>query len=310
MPNIRALNPELQAIALKELNEVPERIDQDIAALRLWIEQQPHLKARTNDQFLVNFLRGCKYSLEKTKSKLDRFYTLRTKFPSYFLAHNVDVDELLKLFSFGTFIVLPRPLNDNGPRIILLRMAAYDPDKYQFADINRAAGLMFQIMLDEDDYTTVNGTMTIVDLDNVKAGHFLQMTPTTTKKLVVFQEEALPVRTKATHFINLPTGFDTIFNMFKPMMSKKQQGRLHVHGSNLKSLYKHIPQEYLPVEYGGANGSIAEIVKDWEKRIDAYRDYWVEEQQYGTDESLRAGKPVDFESLFGLEGSFRQLNVD
>lgn len=101
MPSIRPLSPALQQNAIEQLNEIPERLDADIAALRQWIAQQPHLKARTDDQFLVNFLRGCKHSLEKTKSKMDRFYALRTKYPEYFIGHNVDVDKLLALFRFG-----------------------------------------------------------------------------------------------------------------------------------------------------------------------------------------------------------------
>ncbi|XP_062127774.1 uncharacterized protein LOC133840129 [Drosophila sulfurigaster albostrigata] len=310
MPDIRPLRPELQKIAIEQLFEKPERIDDDIAALRLWIKQQPHLKARTDDQFLVNFLRGCKYSLQKTKSKMDRFYTLRTKYPEYFIGHNVDVDKLLKLFRTGTVVFLPRPLHDNGPRIAIIRMAAYNPDQYNFVDINLAGGLMHQIVLNEDDDAIVHGTINILDLANVKMGHFVQMTPSFAKKMTVFQEEALPMRTKGTHFINTPGNFDKVFNMFKPMMSKKQQDRLYVHGTNIEKLYEQIPQKYLPVEYGGENGSIEELVKEWEERILAYRNYWVEEQNYGTDERLRPGKPVDFESLFGMEGSFRQLNVD
>lgn len=310
MPNIRPLTPELQKVAIEQLNENPDRIDEDIAALRLWINQQPHLKSRTDDQFLVNFLRGCKYSLEKTKSKLDRFYTLRTKYPEYFVGHNVDVDKLLKLFRFGLVVFLPNPLPNNGPRIALIRMGAYNPDEYNFVEVNRAGSLMGQIVLNEDDHAIMNGVIHIMDLSNVKMGHFTQMTPSFAKKMTVYQEEALPMRTKGTHFINTPGGFDKIFNMFKPMMSKKQQSRLYVHGTNFESLYQQIPQKYLPVEYGGENGSYTELIKEWEDRILAYRNYWVEEENYGTDESLRPGKPVDFESLFGMEGSFRQLNVD
>lgn len=42
-----------------------------------------------------------------------------------------------------------------------------------------------------------------------------------------------------------------------------------------------------------------------------FRDYIREsEELYGTDEHLRPGKPIDFENLFGMEGSFRKLNVD
>lgn len=83
-----------------------------------------------------------------------------------------------------------------------------------------------------------------------------------------------------------------------------------MHGNNLDSLYEQIPQKYLPTEYGGENGSIEQLVKDWEQRILDYKQYWVDEENYGTDERLRPGKPVDFESLFGMEGAFRQLNVD
>lgn len=84
MAAIRPLSAELQKIAIGELNEVPQRVSEDIAALREWIEKQPHLRARTDDQFLVSFLRGCKYSLEKAKSKIDYFYTIRTMLPDIF----------------------------------------------------------------------------------------------------------------------------------------------------------------------------------------------------------------------------------
>lgn len=53
MANIRPLSVELSKKA--QLNEVPERIPEDIAALKTWISKQAHLKARTDDQFLVNF---------------------------------------------------------------------------------------------------------------------------------------------------------------------------------------------------------------------------------------------------------------
>jgi len=35
----------------------------------------------TDDQFLMTFLRGCKYSIERVKEKLDMFYTLRSAIP-------------------------------------------------------------------------------------------------------------------------------------------------------------------------------------------------------------------------------------
>lgn len=98
--NIRPLNEELKKITENDLNEVENRIADDIADLRTWIEKQPHLKARTVDQFLVAFLRACKYSLEKAKSKVDYFYTIRSMMPELF-AHNEMNEKMLNFCRTG-----------------------------------------------------------------------------------------------------------------------------------------------------------------------------------------------------------------
>lgn len=78
---VRKLSPELEKVAREELNENPNQIQQNLEQFREWIRKSPHLKSRTDDQFLITFLRGCKYSLEKAKQKLDMYYTLRTHLP-------------------------------------------------------------------------------------------------------------------------------------------------------------------------------------------------------------------------------------
>lgn len=83
--DIRPLHPALQIVAHEELNEDPAKIEDAVDAFREWINKSPHLRARTDDQFLVTFLRATKYSLEKAKKKLDMFYTLRTHIPELML---------------------------------------------------------------------------------------------------------------------------------------------------------------------------------------------------------------------------------
>lgn len=100
-PNIREISVELQEAAKRKLNEVPERIEADLQALKTWIDQQPHLNPRTDDQFLVAFLRGCKYSLEKTKAKLDKYYTLRTKYPELFNVTDVNDAKFREIHRLG-----------------------------------------------------------------------------------------------------------------------------------------------------------------------------------------------------------------
>lgn len=101
MTAIRRLNDDLQRSAIEELGEVPERILEDLDILKKWLATQPHLKANTDNQFLLAFLRGCKFSVEKAKSKIDKYYTIRSKFPSTFQIIDVDNKRFRELQQLG-----------------------------------------------------------------------------------------------------------------------------------------------------------------------------------------------------------------
>ncbi|XP_002135405.1 alpha-tocopherol transfer protein-like [Drosophila miranda] len=309
-PQIRALTPELQQTANEQLHEVPDRLEADLEAFKTWIKQQPHLNSRTDDQFLVAFLRGCKFSLERAKSKLDKYYTLRTKYPDHFNVTTTRGPKFREIHQTGALVYLPTPLNGNGPRIAIWRMGLCPVEKYNILECMQVAQAMQEITILEDDYANVNGIVFIMDMKGATAAHMFQMTPSMAKKFTVFSEEALPLRPKAQHFINTITGFEQVFNIFKPMMSKKMQGRLFVHGSKMGLLTEQVPLQYLSKNYGGENGAIEDIVAAWEKKFDEYEDFFQANATYRTDESLRPGNPIDFEGLFGIEGSFRKLNVD
>lgn len=81
---LQPLPPLLAKKAREELNEDDSRLQDDIEALRSWMLKQPHLKGRTESSFLVGFLRGSKFSLEKAKKKIDFYYTMRDLVPEIF----------------------------------------------------------------------------------------------------------------------------------------------------------------------------------------------------------------------------------
>uniref|UniRef100_A0A1L8DZG8 Putative phosphatidylinositol transfer protein sec14 n=1 Tax=Nyssomyia neivai TaxID=330878 RepID=A0A1L8DZG8_9DIPT len=310
MPNIRPLPGPLAAKAAKELNEDPDRIEEDLETLRTWISKQPHLKARTDDQFLVSFLRGCKYSIERAKQKIDLFYSVRTSFKEIMKDRDVMSEKNLELIRLGVGLPLPNTVEPDSPRVIIMRPGVYDANKYDITDIMRIRIMANDIQMLEDDNIIVAGQMGILDLSNVTMAHFLQFSPTLTKKMTVMNQEALPIRMKGFHYIHTPPGFETVYNMFNRFLNEKNRKRLHVHGENMESLYQHIPKRLLPKEYGGEGPHIKELIDKWEKKFMEYRDYFLEEANYGTDEKKRPGRPKTEESIFGIDGSFRKLNVD
>lgn len=99
--NLRKLSSELQEIAKNELHEDPSRMAEDLEQFKVWITKSPHLKVRMDDQFLIIFLRGCKYSLEKTKQKLDMFYTIRTHVPELMGNREAINDRTLEILRLG-----------------------------------------------------------------------------------------------------------------------------------------------------------------------------------------------------------------
>jgi hypothetical protein len=98
----------------------------------------------------------------------------------------------------------------------------------------------------------------------------------------------------------------------------------------MEELFKVVPKKLLPegehcslmifnsllnllrvsIEYGGEAGPIKDIIEDMEKKLIGYRDFFLEDDQYGVDEKKRVGRPQNGESLFGIEGTFRQLTID
>ncbi|BFG05195.1 alpha-tocopherol transfer protein [Drosophila madeirensis] len=308
MAELRPLTAELRNIAETELNEVTERLPADLDALREWLGKQPHLRARQDAQFLVGFLRGCKFSLEKTKSKLEHFYTIKTLMPELFANRVVDA-KTLALCRTGTYVQLPNAWGPAGPRIVITNYEKFDPKAFKLLDLFRYQTMHSELSIWEDDHANVSGHIEIIDMGKLSLSFVAQLDFNLIKRMGVFAEKAQPTRIKGIHFINCPKEAVALLNLAKGLMPSKLQQRFFVY-KNLEQLSKVIPLEYLPEEYGGSNGRMSDIQAEAERQLLDYSDYFKEDSQYGVNEQLRPGTQVNVESIFGAEGSFRKLDID
>ncbi|XP_055856047.1 uncharacterized protein LOC129919218 [Episyrphus balteatus] len=308
MLNIRNISPELEIKARDEINEVQTRITEDISQIRDWIKKQPHLTARIDDQFLLSFLRGCKYSLEKTKSKIDSYYTIRSLSPEIFLNKQIN-EKTMNLFKLGPFLPLLKPLSTDGCRIHLVRYGHIDFDIFSAEDLMKINVRILDIQLFEDDNVFIGGIQCVVDMSSLSLKKILKFDFVLIKKITIFFEKAAPYRIKGIHLINFPKECLYIINTLSSIMPKKIKKRFILH-SSLESLYEYIPMKNLPQEYGGENGNLEDTILYWEKLFLQYEKFFEQDLKYGVNEKLRVGPIVSLESVFGLEGSFRKLEVD
>ncbi|XP_037915849.1 alpha-tocopherol transfer protein-like [Hermetia illucens] len=305
---IRPLPQFLLEKAAKEINEVPKRIPDDLRVLRDWLKKEPHLISRTDDQFLVCFLRGCKHSLERSKEKLESYYTLRTAVPEFFTKRDPTDPEFIDLISKGLVCPLPIP-HPKGSRIILCKPGVYDVNRHGFITCMKYSLMLIDRNFVEDDYFNICGYNIFLDMKGFTGKHIAQVTVPILKKVAELFKGAYPVRHKGIHFINFPVGLDALVALAKTFLPAKIANQIYFH-SDIKSVYKFLPQSCLPAEYGGDAGTVAEITSNYMEMYLSDEKWFIQDAKYRTDESKRRGAPVTPSDLFGIDGSFRKLEID
>jgi len=285
----------------------PEAIANDIASIREWLTKQPHLPKDMDDARLRTFLRGCKFSLEKVKKKLDMYYTMRNAIPEFFTNRDVNRPELAQILDVCHMPPLPG-LTPNGRRVCVLRGLDKEMSTPNVAEAMKLALMIGDIRLYEEQ-VGVAGDVYILDATVATPTHFAKFTPALVKKFLVCVQEAYPVKLKEVHVINVSPLVDTIVNFVKPFLKEKIRERIFLH-SSMDGLYKYVPKEMLPNEYGGQAGSIKDINEQWRGKLKEYTAWFKEQEASKADESLRPGGSRSADDLFGMDGTFRKLTID
>ncbi|KAF2900957.1 hypothetical protein ILUMI_05229 [Ignelater luminosus] len=301
-------SPEMQVLIRQELNEDVNTRDASLQAMKEWLAKQPHLPDTWDENRIMTFLRGCNFSLERCKRKLDLYFTMRTAAPEFFSNRDIKRPELQELMKFVTVPPLPG-LTPEGRRVVVLRGKDKSITSPVAEDGMKVLLMIGDIRLAEEK-VGVAGDIYILDASVVTPAHFAKVTPGLVKKFLVCVEEAYPVKLKEVHVVNAHPLVDTIYTWVKPLLKEKIRNRVHIHSDGLESLYKFVPKDVLPEEYGGTAGKLQDFHDDWMKKLEEYTPWFQEQENIKADESKRPGKPTNYDDLFGVDGSFKQLSID
>ncbi|KFB43463.1 AGAP004763-PA-like protein [Anopheles sinensis] len=315
MSKIRPVSSLLKDVAKRELNEDESQIESHLLVVRTWLAERGLQCEIVDDQFLIAFLRGCKFSLEKVKKKILLFHEIRYQLPQVIQNRDPEDEKVIKVIRMGVAVPLPSTTKPTDPKLFIIRVGHFDTAQCSFADVMKVGTMINDILMREDDQMVICGMILVLDLKGVSAGHLMQLEIELLRKIAILNQDASPLRMQGIHILNPPTGANIALNIFNGLLSEKNRHkRIFSHDNGLESLHQHFSPELLPKEYGGNLESIDNIIKQWENKLKDNRLYLLEmaamSSKKVSSSFVTTAINRSMEDSFGTDGSFRKLSFD
>lgn len=291
---------------------MPEVDDcRELANIKDWLSKQPHLPHEVEEMLLRRFLTSCGYSLERTKKTIDLFFTIRSNAPELFCKRDPWSLEIRRVFEVTDMLPLPIKTKENY-RVFIYRLAVSDLDHFHFVDAVKTFFMLADTRLTEDD-DIPSGEIPIFDAALVTMKFISKINLSALRKYMMYTQEAMPIRLKQVHVINVPSYIGKLYAICKPFLKTEVAKLIKFHEPNSESLYTDISQEILPTEYGGKAGSVESIKRNWIKKMEAKRDWFLaNDKRWAVEEAMRPTDSHDarVDNIRELPGSFRSLALD
>ncbi|XP_060565183.1 alpha-tocopherol transfer protein-like isoform X1 [Ruditapes philippinarum] len=299
------LSDELIVKAEEELNEKAEWRARDIQALREMILKKPELKIRTDDAYLLRFLRAKKFDYDRAFNLIMKHFSMRADEKNKQLFDNLLPSTVKHVLDAGVTGVLPHR-DKQGRRVMIFRPGKWDPSKYAIDDIFRANFISLTKLVEEEE-AQISGIILLADLKSMGWKQTRRLKPLLARRIIGLLQDSFPMRFKGIHYVNEPVIFDMIFAVIRPFMKQKILDRIHFHGTKYEELSEFIEPQYIPSEYRGSGPPFTN--EEWTKTLLSSEDEFIKEARYGLVKAL--GKPeitCKDETLDCLAGSYRNID--
>jgi len=259
---------------------------------------------------LLSFARACKYRMEVIKRKMEMYMSMRAAIPEYFSGWDPYKPELQSSLKLGAFLPL-LGYDQLCRKVIIMRPGSFDPALNKPMIVEKANFMVGEVMCHLDPIMFITGVVLIVDMKGYDVNHMAYRSLPMLKKYMRYTQEAAPLRPQSLHFINMSSSLNTVYSLIMGFASDKIKKRFKIHKSDFSSLYKDVPKSILPVDYGGDGPSIAELTVYWKGKVEENAQLLAKREIVSQAvESRRHGQPKGTKELFGMEGSFRKLEID
>lgn len=261
------MSEELREFATMELGETDETRASGLTKLRAYISEQPHLRGscRTDNVFLLRFLRAQKFNVDKSAALLEQYLLMREKHPLWFKnLGDVESDAVSELMDSGFVLFLPG--RDSGGRRVLLNCVnRIDTAARTNSDMMRAISASLETVM-EDEETQIRGVAYIFYCKDISMAHVAMWQAQDAYYLFVDCEKSLPVRHLDINMVRLPFAIRLVLEFVKTLLSKKIRRRVHTISDERKLRQKFDPS-ILPSELGGSAGPVNELGEAWRAQV-------------------------------------------
>lgn len=214
---------------LETLREDGSMVKQNLALLRDWIAKHPHIRrCRTDARFLLRFLRAKKHSFLAASQTLERYLAARRLHPSWFQRLDIRDPELADLADIG-FLYALKERDADGCLMALCDWGLLDPKRYTVDHSNRMHALWLEAY-GEDVLAQCAGAVVIFDMQHVQLAHHSVVSLSVLRQVAHYVNNAVPIRCKALHAVNVPAGALWIVNGMLGFLNEKIRNRCSVSG--------------------------------------------------------------------------------
>ncbi|CAH1111798.1 unnamed protein product [Psylliodes chrysocephalus] len=255
-------------------------------AIKEWIKSLndkdvPHF---IQDELVVLFLTCLDNNIDVTKNSIIAFYKLRKEAPDIFDGRIVCNEDIILALNTMTMIMIPTRTSSNDV-ILLFKL---NDSNYKNFDAISTMKLCFMLMDLTYHGSPPNGLILLVDTEMFGFKHMARLKMDALKKFFTFLQEALPLKLTGFHFLNSNFVLRTLWSMVKVFIKDDVLLKFFLHEPDPKQeqLFKYIPRECLPREYGGDLPGITILQDLTVRKLKANQEFWNKEEALRKEFSL------------------------
>ncbi|XP_022202026.1 alpha-tocopherol transfer protein-like [Nilaparvata lugens] len=267
-------NNEKPSTAEDEYKKDPKIKKEDIEELRKWARMQPDLPFNISEKELICFYHSCYYNIENAKSCMKNYYSIRSNSPEFFSKRDIDSPELKHINTVVYFGCLP-VRDPKGNQIIFHKLKKFDSGSYIFDNSVKSLFMAFEGCTHQ--YGTVPGYALLFDMKGVGLFHLMRLSISSLRKMLVYQQEGMPIRLKTIHVMNTNSLMSKIMFMMKPFMNKELIEMIHFH-TEMEPIYEIFTKDCLPSDYGGNLDSCDALHEQYIEHMRSLKTFFEKEE--------------------------------